>query len=70
MVVQGPRPQGFDGLRDNLIVGHFWCLSFELQEPSIKLRQCFFLYLSTRQKIFFNVELRLEPLEIEQKLPF
>jgi hypothetical protein len=70
MVVQGPHPQGFDGLRDDLIIEHFWGLSFELQEPSVKVRQHFFLSLSTRHKIFFCVELHLEPLEIEQKLLF
>jgi hypothetical protein len=70
MVVQGPCPQGFDGLRDDLIIGHFLGLSFELQEHLVKVGQCFFLSLSTSQKIFFSVELCLEPLEVEQKLVF
>jgi hypothetical protein len=30
VAVQGPLPQGFDGLCDDLNVGHFWGLSFEL----------------------------------------
>jgi hypothetical protein len=68
--MQGPHPQGFDGLHDDLIVEHFWGLGFELQEPSVKIRQCFFLPSSTGWKIFFSVELRLEPLEVEHKLLF
>jgi hypothetical protein len=34
--MQGPHPQGFDGLRVDLIIGHLWGLDFELQEPSVK----------------------------------
>jgi hypothetical protein len=45
-------------------------LRFELEEPSVKVGQCFSLSLNTRQKIFFSVELRLEPLEVEEKLVF
>jgi hypothetical protein len=70
MAMQGPRPQGFYGLNDDLIIRHFWGLSFELKKPSVKVRKCFFLSLSIGQKIFFTIELRLEPLEVEQKLLF
>jgi hypothetical protein len=35
-------------------------LRFELEEPSVKVSQCFFLSLRARQKIFFSVELHLE----------
>jgi hypothetical protein len=70
VAVQGPCPQGFDSLHDDLIIGHFWGLGFELQESSVKIWQCFFFPLSKGQKIFFSVELHLEPLEIEQKLLF
>jgi hypothetical protein len=36
----------------------------------VKVGQCFFLSLSTRQKIFFSVELHLEPLKVKEKLVF
>jgi hypothetical protein len=41
-----------------------------LEEPLVKVRQCLFFSLCTRQKIFFGVELRLEPLKVEEKLVF
>jgi hypothetical protein len=70
MAMQRFYPQGFDGLRNDLIVGYFWSLRLELQEHSVEIGKCFFFSLSAGQEIFFRIELCLEPLEIEQKFLF
>jgi hypothetical protein len=68
MAMQRPRSQCFDGLRDDLIIGYFWSLSLELQEPPVEIGNFFFFSLSTGQEVFFHAKLRSEPLEIEQEL--
>jgi hypothetical protein len=39
VAVQWPCPQNFYGLSYDLLVGHLWCLGFELKEPSIEFWQ-------------------------------
>jgi hypothetical protein len=70
MTLQRPHSQSFDSLSDDFIVGYFQSLGFQLQESPIEIGGHFFLPLSTRQEISFRIELRLEPLEVQQKLLF
>jgi hypothetical protein len=70
MAMQRPHLQCFDGLCNDLIIKYFWSLSLELQEPWVEVGKCFFFSLSTGQKVLFRIELRLEPLEIEQEFFF
>jgi hypothetical protein len=62
MNVQGSNPQSFDGLGNDMVIGYFRSLGFQLQKPSIEIRQGFFLVLSAREEIFLCAELHLEPL--------
>jgi hypothetical protein len=68
--MQRPRPQCFDGLRDDFIIGYFRSLSLGLQESSVEIGKCLFFSLSTGQELFFRVKLYLKPLEIEQEVLF
>jgi hypothetical protein len=56
--------QGFDILGDDLVLGYFWSLGFQLQKPSIEIGTSLFLVLSAQHEVFLCAELRLEPLEV------
>jgi hypothetical protein len=70
VTVQRSYPQGFYSLCYDLLITYHRCLGFELEEPSIEIRQWFSLFLYAGKEVFFSIEHCLKFLKVDENLVF